>query len=432
MERPESVPKELLIIRISTINIILIMLFAILPSCKNMNKEPGTISTVRARRTQQSDEGLRQTALKICQNKIILDSHVDWPEFILDNPEDISKQTAKGDFDLVRAGKGGLNAVFSVAYISPDFDIDKGRLMVDSMLNLIRHYSETYPDKFALALAPEDVKSNFDKKLFSLIPCLENGSPIGNDPEYLKYLKNQGIAYITLCHSKTNQISDSNFDPDRQWNGLSPSGVELINEMNHLGIMIDISHSSDSTVSQAVMLSEAPVIASHSSCRHFVPGFERNLSDELIKAIAKKKGVVMVNFCTQFLDSVCNKNTEEIQNLLNSMKLNYDSKEGAELIAEFGRTHRLLCDSKQLVDHIEHIIKVAGIDYVGIGSDFDGIGPLKPSDVPDVSGYPVIVFELLKRGYSEKDIEKILSGNFLRVWKDVIAIAGSLNKSKTI
>lgn len=432
MEKPESLRKELLITRIYTINIILIMLIAIPPSCKNMNKEPGTISTVRARRTQQSDEELRQTALKICQNKIILDSHIDWPEFILDNPEDISKQTAKGDFDLVRAGKGGLNAVLSVAYISPDLDVDKGRMMVNSMLKLISHYSETYPDKFALALSPEDVKSNFDKKLFSLIPCLENGSPIGNDPEYLKYLKNQGIAYITLCHSKTNLISDSNFDTERRWNGLSPSGVELINKMNHLGIMIDISHSSDSTVSQAVRLSQAPVIASHSSCRHFVPGFERNLSDDLIRAIAKKKGVVMVNFCTQFLDSVCYKNTSEIQNLLNSMKLNYDSKEGAELIAEFGRTHRLLCDSKQLVDHIEHIIKVAGIDYVGIGSDFDGIGPLKPSDVPDVSGYPVIVFELLKRGYSEKDIEKILSGNFLRVWKDVIAIAGSLNKSKTI
>jgi len=137
----------------------------------------------------------------------------------------------------------------------------------------------------------------------------------------------------------------------------------------------------------------------------------------------------MVNFCTQFLDSVCMNNTAEIQNLLNSKKLSYDSKEGSELIAEFGKTHRLICDSKQLVDHIEHIIEVAGIDYVGLGSDFDGVGPLKPSDVPDVSGYPVIVSELLRRGYSEIDIEKILSGNFLRVWDDVIAMAGSLNNS---
>ncbi len=409
--------------------IFLIMLIVILPSCKNANKEPGTVSAVRALQSQKSDEELRQTALKICENNIILDSHIDWPEFILDNPEDISMQTAKGDFDLVRARKGGLDAVLSVVFINPDFDVEKGRIMVDSMLKLIKYYPDTYPDKFALALTPADVKRNFDTKLFSLIPCLENGSPIGNDPEYLKYLKNQGIVYITLCHSKTNQISDSNFDTDRKWNGLSPSGVELIKEMNRLGIMIDISHSTDSTVSQAVRLSEAPVIASHSSCRYFVPGFERNLPDDLIKAIAKKKGVVMVNFCTQFLDSVCRKNTAEIQDLLNSRKLSYDSKEGSELIAEYGKTHRLVCDSKQLVDHIEHIIKVAGTDFVGLGSDFDGIGPLKPSDVPDVSGYPVIVSELLKRGYSEKDINKILSGNFLRVWNDVIAIAGSLNKS---
>ncbi len=137
----------------------------------------------------------------------------------------------------------------------------------------------------------------------------------------------------------------------------------------------------------------------------------------------------MVNFCTQFLDSVCFKNTDEVVNLLDSSKLSYDSKEGNELIVEYGKTHRLVCDSKQLVNHIEHIIKVAGIDYVGLGSDFDGIGPLKPSDVPDVSGYPVIVIELLKRGYAESDIKKILSGNFLRVWNDVIEIADSLNKS---
>jgi len=133
----------------------------------------------------------------------------------------------------------------------------------------------------------------------------------------------------------------------------------------------------------------------------------------------------MVNFCTQFLDSVCSKNTEEIQNLLESGSLRYDSKEGNDLIMEYAKTHRLVCDSRQLVDHIEHVIKVAGIDYVGLGSDFDGIGPLKPSDVADVSGYPVIVFELLKRGYSEDDIVKILSGNFLRVWEEVQKAAGS-------
>jgi membrane dipeptidase len=405
----------LIVKSIRRINILLILLIVSLPSCKNKPKE-------------KSDEELRQMALKICENNIILDSHIDWPEFILDNSEDISRQTVKGDFDLVRANKGGLNAALSVVYISSVYEVDKGRTMVDSMLKLIRYYPETYPEEFALAINPGDITKNFEKKLFSLIPCLENGSPVGNDLGYLKYLKDQGIVYITLCHNKTNQISDSNFDQERKWNGLSPSGVELIKEMNRLGIMIDISHSTDSTVSQAIRLSEAPIIASHSSCRYFVPGFERNLPDNLIKAIAIKKGVIMVNFCAEFLDSVCHKNTDEVINLLNSKKLSYDSKEGNDLIEEFGKTHRLLSDSKQLVNHIEHIIKVAGIDYVGLGSDFDGVGPLKPSDVPDVSGYPVIVFELLKRGYTENDIKKIFSGNFLRVWNDVIEIADSLNR----
>ena len=398
------------------IRIILILLIVWLPSCKNGQKA-------------RSDEELRQMAMKICDKNIILDSHIDWPEIILDDPENISEQTARGDFDLVRARKGGLDAALSVVYVSSVYDVDKGRMMVDSMLSLISYYANTYPDKFAIALTPADVKRNFEGKRFSFIPCLENGSPVGNDIGYLKYLKDHGIAYMTLCHSRTNQISDSNFDKEHKWNGLSPEGKEIIKGLNRLGIMIDISHSTDSTVAQSVRLSEAPIIASHSSCRYFVPGLERDLPDDLIKAIAMKGGVVMVNFCTEFLDSVCMRNTDQVLVLLDSQKLTYDSKEGSELIAEYGKTHRLLCDSKQLVDHIEHIIKIAGIDHVGIGSDFDGVGPLKPSDVPDVSGYPVIVAELLKRGYSEKEIKKILSGNFLRVWGEVIKIGESQNKS---
>jgi membrane dipeptidase len=397
------------------IKILLILLIVSVLSCKN-------------RHIERSDEELRQMAKKICEKNIILDSHIDWPEFILDDPENISEETVRGDFDLVRARKGGLDAALSVVYVSAAYDVDKGRIMVDSMLKLISYYANTYPDKFAIALTPADVKRNFEIKRFSFIPCLENGSPVGNDLGYLKYLKDHGIAYMTLCHSRTNQISDSNFDKDRKWNGLSPEGKEIIKGLNRLGIMVDISHSTDSTVAQALRFSEAPIIASHSSCRYFVPGLERDLPDNLIKAIAKKGGVVMVNFCTEFLDSVCYKNTDEVLKLLDSKKLTYDSKEGEELIGEFAKTHRLSTDSKQLVNHIEHIIQIAGIDHVGIGSDFDGIGPLKPSDVPDVSGYPVIVSELLKRGYSERDIKKILSGNFLRVWGEVIKVGESSAK----
>jgi membrane dipeptidase len=316
-----------------------------------------------------------------------------------------------------------------VIFINSDLTAEDGRKMVDSMLSLIKSYPEKYPAKFALASNPEEIKNNFNKKLFSLPLCLENGSPIGDDLKYLKHLKDLGFVYITLCHNKTNQISDSNFDTLRKWNGLSPFGLEVIRELNSLGIMIDISHSTDSTVFQSLRNSIAPVIATHSSCRHFIPGFERNLSDTLIKAIAHKNGVVMVNFGSMFLDSVCLKNCNIAIDYMNSNGIIMYSKDGTDFLQEFVKTHKVVSNSKELVNHIDHIVKIAGIDFVGLGSDFDGIGPTQPSDVPDVSGYPVIVFELLKRGYSEKDIKKILSGNFIRVWNDVIETAKSLDKS---
>jgi membrane dipeptidase len=295
------------------------------------------------------------------------------------------------------------------------------------MLKLVNHYTSNYPNKFAPARSPDEVRKNFEKKLFSLPVCLENGSPIGDDLGYLKYLKDQGIVYITLCHDRTNQISDSNFDEERKWNGLSPFGVEVVKEMNRLGLMIDISHSTDSTVFQVLRYSSAPIAATHSSCRYFIPDLERNLPDTLIKAIAAKNGVIMVNFGAMFIDSVCLKNTNDILDTLARKGLSYDTKEGMEIIQEYAKTHRLVSDSKQLADHIEHIIKVAGIDHVGLGSDFDGIGPSKPADLTDVSGYPVIVLELLKRGYTEEDIKKVLSENFLRLWSDVLKVADDMN-----
>lgn len=374
------------------------------------------------------DKNLWEKASEICETNIILDSHIDWPNKHLLFPEDISKNTTKGDFDLVRANKGGLNAALSVAYIPPNLGVDDGRILVDSMLKLVVDYTNTYPNKFALARKPHEVKLNFDNGLFSFPLCLENGAPIGDDLEYLKYLKEQGIVYITLCHLKTNQISDSNFDTNRKWNGLSPFGLEVIKEMNHLGIIIDISHSTDSTVSQSLRLSKAPVIASHSLCRYFTPGLERNLSDTLIKAIAAKDGIVMINFGSFYLDPECFKSWGYLISIWqDSTGIDLTSSEGLEYIQEYGKNHELYSDSKKVVDHIEHVINLVGIDYVGIGSDYDGIFSAQPSDLPDVSSYPVIVYELLKRGYSEKDIKKILSSNFLRVWDKVIEIADSLN-----
>jgi membrane dipeptidase len=369
----------------------------------------------------KSEKALRQKAQAICDNDLIIDSHIDWPDRVMTYPEDISERTEKGDFDYIRAQKGGLNAVLSVAYINSAYDVEKGRGLVDSVLKLVSHYINKYPDKFAAAYSPGDIRKNFRKHLLSLPVCLENGSPVGNDISYLQYLKDKGIVYMTLCHNRTNQICDSNFDTDRRWNGLSPFGIEVIKEMNRLGIMIDISHSTDSTVAQALRYSNAPVVATHSLCREFAPGLERNLPDTLIKAIAGKNGVVMVNFGSYFLEPECLNNWMYLLfKWQDSTGIDLFSEKGLVFLNEYGKTHKLHSDAAKVADHIDHIVKVAGIDYVGIGSDLDGIDYAQPVDLPDVSAYPALVYELLRRGYSGGDIRKILSGNFLRVWSEVL------------
>jgi membrane dipeptidase len=387
-------------------------------SCQSMSKD-------------ESDKALMETALKICQDNIILDSHIDWPESVYNNPRDISKRSNTGDFDLERANEGGLNSVLSVIYIPSGLNFQEGRKMYDSLFSIITGYTANYPDKFAMAFNPEDIRDNFNNKLFSIPLCLENGLPIGNDLEYLKKLKLDGITYITLNHYKSNQISDSNFDSNRPWKGLSPFGIEVIKEMNRLGIMIDISHSTDSTVFQVLQNSKAPISATHSSCRHFTPGYERNLSDTLIKSIAEKNGVVMIALGSMFIDSTCSQNINYLLHWFDSTGIDRRSQEGLEYIQTYMQTNKILADSSQVVDHIDHVVEIAGIDHVGFGTDYDGVGPTQPLGLPDVSSYPVIVFELLKRGYTEENINKILSGNFLRVWNDVIEIGDSLNITGT-
>jgi len=200
---------------INPIIMVAIIVIAILPSWKGKTKE-------------KTNEDLWKIAQKICENSIILDAHIDWPDKQLSFPENISQKTTKGDFDFVRAKEGGLNAVLSVAYVNSGYGVKEGQILVDSVITLVSGYTSSYPDKFAPAYSPKDIMKNAKKNLLSLPLCLENGTPIGNDIGYLKYLKDRGIVYITLNHNKANQISDSNFDENRIWNGLSPFGMEVI------------------------------------------------------------------------------------------------------------------------------------------------------------------------------------------------------------
>jgi membrane dipeptidase len=267
------------------------------------------------------------------------------------------------------------------------------------------------------------VTKNFESELISLPMGMENGAPVESNLDNLKHFFDRGIRYITLTHARDNEICDSSYDSTRTWNGLSPFGRDVVTEMNRLGIMVDISHVSDSAFYQVMQITKAPVIASHSSCRAFTPGFERNMTDDMIKKLGENGGAILINFGSTFLDSVSvrkgRENQLHIEMWLAENGLSETDSLAQMYITDYNASHPAYSDVSVVADHIDHAVKLAGIDHVGLGSDFDGVGDSLPVGLKDVSMYPNLIFELLKRGYSEEDIEKICSGNFLRVWKEV-------------
>ncbi len=386
--------------------------------------------------TAAHDQALHKTADSLAQVYIITDGHVDLPyrlkvkNFRLDREYlGIPVETKEGDFDFVRAKKGGLDAPFMSIYIPSKYQLtkDNGKQLADSLINMIRFIADSIPDKFALAGSPADIIANSKQGKISLPMGMENGAPIGNDLANVKYFYDRGIRYVTLTHGKDNQICDSSYDTLNTWNGLSPFGEKVVAEMNRVGIMVDISHVSDSTFYDVMKLTKVPCIASHSSCRYFTPGFQRNMSDDMIKALAKNGGVIQINFGATFLDSVARKNDglrDSLEAILREKKLTSADSAAQPIIDQFAKEHKsLFSDVERVADHIDHVLKLVGVDHVGIGSDYDGVGDSLPVGLKDVSQYPNLIYELLKRGYSPADIEKICSGNVFRVWNQVIAAA---------
>jgi len=243
--------------------------------------------------TALTDSELRIKANEIAQKYMIVDTHQDVPYRLLKKMEDISRITEYGEFDYPRARQGGLNVVFMAAYVPPEYE-DKGgaRAFADKVIDLTEGLADTWPDKFLMAGSVADVKEQFGDSKISIVMGMENGSPIEGNLDNLKYFYNRGIRYITLAHSKCNHICDSSYDEQRKWNGLSPFGEKVVSEMNRLGMLVDVSHVSDKTFYQIMELSKAPVAATHSSCRYFTPGWERNMDDEMIKLLAEKGGVI--------------------------------------------------------------------------------------------------------------------------------------------
>jgi membrane dipeptidase len=302
--------------------------------------------------------------------------------------------------------------------------------MADQLIDIVEGIAEKYPQKFAIARSPDEVVKNAASGKLSLLLGMENGSPIEKKLDNVAYFHGRGVRYITLAHSKDNHISDSSYDDRHTHKGLSAFGEKVVAEMNRLGILVDVSHLSDDAFWDVMKVSQVPAIASHSSCRKFTPGWARNMDDDMIRELAKKGGVIQINFGSGFIDSEIQKQQtkfyKDLRATLAKQKLDFDSPKAKPLIEEYKKTHKLpYATVEQVADHVDHVKKLAGIDHVGLGSDFDGVGDTLPTGLKDVSHYPNLIRVLLERGYTEQEIEKICSGNVLRVWRAAEAHAAS-------
>ena len=381
----------------------------------------------------QNTSDLKQKAIELAHNYLIIDTHIDVPYRLQIDNEDISKKTKRGHFDYERAKEGGLDAVFMAVYIPADFEQKGGgKKFAEGLISNVNEIINKNPDKFSAASLSEEIKMNFGTNKISVLMGMENGTGLEDDINNVEYFFNKGVRYITLTHSKCNRICDSSYDEERKWNGLSAFGEKVIAEMNRLGMIIDISHVSDSAFYDILKLSKAPVVATHSSCRHFTPDWERNMSDEMIKSLVENNGIIMINFGSIFIDSDFRKRSDqthkELVQFLKDKNIKYGDTSARNLVDEYFRINNLKNVSvEQVADHFDHVIKLVGIDYVGIGSDYDGVR-FMPRGLDDVSMYPNLIFELLKRGYSDEDIKKICSKNFLRVWDEINNVGIELNK----
>lgn len=374
-----------------------------------------------------SEAELRAYADELAQRFIIVDGHIDVPYRMTEYTEDIAEATSEGDFDFPRARAGGLNAPFMSIYIPSALQQTPGasKALADSLIDMVEGFAQRAPDKFAVATSPADVRRQFEQGVISLPMGMENGAPIEDDLANVGYFYDRGIRYITLTHARDNQISDSSYDTTGTWQGLSPFGEEVVHEMNRLGIIIDISHVSDSAFYDVMRVTNAPVFASHSSVRAFTPDWERNMGDEMIKVLAENDGIIMINFGSSFLRTEYQPQGNVIRRDITAyLSRNGIDRESPEARAYFAAQRRAnpVGTVGDVADHIDHVVELVGIDHVGLGSDFDGVFAL-PAGLQDVSEYPNLVYELLRRGYSDEDIEKILGGNALRVWEAVEAVA---------
>ena len=371
-----------------------------------------------------NDAALKKQAYELAHKFIITDGHIDVPWRLNDGYEDLSIRTETGDFDYIRAKEGGLDAPFMSIYVPSSYQETGGaKEKADSLIDLVHQIANDHPDKFEVAYSVADVNRIFGDDKIALPMGMENGAPILDDLSNVQYFYDRGIRYITLTHAKDNLICDSSYDTTGTWGGLSPFGREVVKEMNRVGIMVDISHVTDDVINQVMDMTDVPVIASHSSCRHFTPGWERNMGDAEIKRLKDNGGVIQINYGSSFVTQVSQDkrkvNSEKIETYAKENGLEEEDETFIAYAKKVNEENPMYADITEVVDHIDRVVELAGIDHVGIGSDYDGVGDSLPYGLKDVASYPNLIFHLLKRGYSEEDIEKICHKNVWRVWSAV-------------
>ena len=416
-------------------------LFVLLSLCLGCNE-----NVLKRIYGNETESELIERALSIHNKVLTLDTHADTPlrmiepGFRMSDRHDPNETGSKVDYP--RMIEGGLDAIFFAAFVAQDIRNDKGNFrakdlcvqMIDSILSSIQQNS----DVVGLALNPEDAYSLEKQGKRAIYIGIENGYPIGGDLSNIETYYKKGVRYITLVHSSNNDLADSATDPaGPEHNGISEFGSKVVKEMNRLGIMVDVSHGSDAVFYDAIKISKAPIIATHSNARS-VTNHKRNMTDDMLKLIAKNGGVVQLTMLSNYLrDPVPNITAEKLKKeLLSSIKpvdqmTTLEKETMRKRLNEIDDNYPIApANLKNVVDHIDHIVNVAGIDHVGIGCDFDGGGGI--DGVFDVSQVMNITIELVKRGYNEDQIAKIWGGNLIRVFSEVQTIARKIKSDTSL
>jgi membrane dipeptidase len=365
---------------------------------------------------------------------LTIDTHADTPSEYLDSPFDLGVWNTRGHFDYPRMKAGGLDAEFFAAYVPSKYANKGAAAYTMKIMETIHEMVEQYPSWVRFAVSTSDIRRAARENRRAILIGIEGGHAIEDSLDLLRAFYRFGARYMTLTHTNTNNWADSSGD-EAKHNGLTPFGKQVVLEMNCLGMMIDISHVSDKTFYDAVEVSKAPVIASHSSARALA-GHPRNMTDDMLRAVAKNGGMVMVNFYPVFLSDVAWNASKAREEKIKPFVAELKAKDPAEGEVYREGMKKLMADNPlpkvpytAIVDHIDHIAKVAGVDHVGIGSDFDGIGTV-PEGMEDVSKLPKIREELKRRGYSDADVRKIMGENFLRTFAEVERVAKEMQAKK--